>query len=66
MAFRVGVVFALGEAFFISMLLLGCRLEASINGLRIGLTVYCYSHCKGEDFGEDLRLFVNTVVGPGY
>jgi len=43
MAFRVGVVFALGEAFFVSMLLLGCRLESGINGLSVGLTVCYYS-----------------------
>jgi len=34
----------LGEAFFVSMLLLGCSLESSINGLGIGLNACCYSH----------------------
>ena len=40
MAFGVGVLFALGEAFFVSMLLLGYRLEPSSNCLStIGLTI---------------------------
>ena len=60
MAFRVSVV-CFGRGRFVSMFLLGCRL--SINGLSIGLNACCYS--KGKDFGEDLRLFVNTVVGLG-
>ena len=50
MAFRVGIVFALGEAFFVLMLLSGCRLESSINDLSIGLTVCCYSR-RGRFWG---------------
>ena len=46
-----------GRGVFVSMLLLGCRLESGINGLSIGLTACWYS----QGFGEDLRLFVNTV-----
>ena len=47
MAFRIGVVFVSGEAFFVSMLLFGCRL--SINGLSIGLNALLI--VKG-DFGS--------------